>query len=261
MSGKTIGLVAAMPEEIQPLLRHGGTYRREQVSGFNLYLFTIRGRNAALIESGIGAARAADATATLIKAAAPGIIINFGFAGAVLAGPAVGDVVIANRLLFFKERLFIEQAGLSPELSAELASLLDKSCSGREFRIHSGTFVTTGEIIAKRRLAGLLPAGVINPVVEMETAALARHAAQANIPLAAIRGISDGADEELGFSIGEFTDREMNIQAWKVLRTVAVKPRIIPQLFRLARNSKKAGDNLAVALVALLENLPASYTS
>jgi adenosylhomocysteine nucleosidase len=261
MSEKTIGLVAAMNEEIQPLLRHSGKYTRENVAGFNLYLFTIQGRNAALIESGIGAARAADATGILINAAAPGIIINFGFAGAVLAGPTVGDVVIANRLLFFKERLFIEQTGLSPDLSAELASLLEKSCSGRDFRIHRGTFVTTGEIVAKRRLAGLLPAGIINPVVEMETTAVARIAARADIPLVAIRGVSDGADEELGFSIEEFTDREMNIRAWKVLRTVAVKPRIIPQLFRLARNSKKAGENLAIALIALLENLPTSYTS
>ena len=261
MSGKTIGLVAAMPEEIQPLLRHGGRYRRENIEGFNLYLFTIRGRNVALIESGIGAARAADATAILIKAATPGIIINFGFAGAALAGPAVGDVIIANRLLFFKERLFTEQAGLTPDLTDNLALLLNNSCTGKDFRIQSGTFVTTGEIVAKRSLAGLLPAGIINPVVEMETAAVARQAARADIPLAAIRGISDGADEELGFSIEELTDRDMNIRVWKVLRTVAVKPQIIPQLCRLALNSKKAGENLAVALIALLENLPASYTS
>jgi adenosylhomocysteine nucleosidase len=247
--------VAAMPEEIQPLLRHSGKYTRENVAGFNLYLFTIRGRNAALIVSGIGTARAAQATAILIDSAAPAIILNFGFGGAALPGPAVGDIVVADRLLFFKERLFTAQTGLSPDLSAELASLLEKNCNGRDFRIHCGTFVTTGEIVAKRRLAGLLPAGIINPVVEMETTAVARQAARADIPLVAIRGISDGADEELGFSIGEFTDREMNIRVWKVLRTVAVKPRIIPQLFRLARNSKKAGENLAVALIALLENL------
>lgn len=256
MSGKTIGLVAAMPEEIQPLLRHSGKYTRENVAGFNLYRFTLRGRNAALIESGIGAARAADATGILINATDPGIIINFGFAGAILAGPAVGDVVIANRLLLFKERLFTEQAGLTSALTDSLALLVGDGCPGKDFRIQRGAFITTGEIVAKRRLAGLLPAGLLNPVVEMETVAVARHAARAQIPLVAIRGISDGADEELGFTIDEFTDREMNIRAWKVLRTAALKPRIIPQLFRLARNSKKAGENLAAALVALVENLP-----
>ncbi len=258
MTGKSIGLIAAMPEEIRPLLRRVGKFRRETVAGFNLYRFTVGGRDVALIESGIGAARAAQATRILIDAAAPGIILNFGFGGAVVAGPAVGDIVLADRLLFFKERLFSEQPGLTAALTAQLALLLEEGCREKGFRIHRGVFVTTGEIIDKGKLALLLPAGTAQPVLEMESAAVARIAAGANIPLVAVRGISDGADEELGFSIGEFTDREMNISVWKVLRTMAAKPRIIPQLFRLARNSKKAGDNLAVALTALLENLPAS---
>lgn len=256
MAEKTIGMVAAMQEEIHPLLRRAGKCRRENISGFSLYRFTAGARDAALIVSGIGTARADQATGVLIDSAAPAIILSFGFAGAVQAGTAVGDIVVADRLLFFKERLFSAQTGLSPDLSAELASQLEKSCSGREFRIHRGTFVTTGEIIDKGSLAGLLPDGTINPVLEMETAAVARVAGRAHIPLVAVRAISDGADEVLGFSIEEFTDREMNIRAWKVLRTLAGKPRILPQLFRLARNSKRAGENLAVAVMALLENPP-----
>jgi adenosylhomocysteine nucleosidase len=89
----------------------------------------------------------------------------------------------------------------------------------------------------------------------METAAVARIAAASGIPLVAVRAISDGADEELGFTIDEFTDREMNISAWKVLRTVAARPRIIPQLIRLARNADVAGRNLAIAVIALLEKI------
>jgi adenosylhomocysteine nucleosidase len=255
MADKTIGLVAAMPEEIRPLLRRVGKYSRDNVSGFSLYRFTIGNRDVALIESGIGAARAAQATGILIDAVSPGMILNFGFAGAVSAGPAVGDVVVADRLLFFKERLCSEQQGLTADLTAELALLLEEGCRGDGFRILRGTFVTTGEIVAKRRLAGLLPAGTANPVLEMETAAVARAAFMAKIPLAAVRAISDGADEELGFSIEEFTDREMTIRVWKVVRTIIKKPRIIPQLLRLTRNSKRAGENLAVALLALPGNL------
>ena len=258
MAGKTIGLVAAMPEEIRPLLRHVGKCGREKVSGFNLYRFINGGRDVVLIESGIGAARAAQATGVLLDSASPDIILNFGFAGAVLAGPAVGDIVVADRLLFFKERLFTEQQGPPPGLPEELVSLLKQGCGGEKIRIHCGTFISAGEIVAKHRLAGLLPAGTTNPVLEMETAAVARIAARGKIPVAAVRAISDAADEELDFSIEEFTDREMNIRVLKVLRTVAGKPRIIPQLCRLARNSKRAGENLAVALMALLKNLPIS---
>jgi adenosylhomocysteine nucleosidase len=256
MPGKTIGLVAAMPEEIRPLLRRAGKLRREHVSGFDLYRFAVGDRETALIQSGIGAEKAARATGILIDAVAPGMILNFGFAGAVLPGPRVGDVVMADRLLFFKERHFTEEPGLHRELSGRLALLLETACRGKDFSFHRGTFVTTGEIVAKQRLAGLLPEWTGNPVLEMETAAVARTAARAVIPLVALRAVSDVAEEELGFTIGEITDHTMNISAAKLLRTIAGKPRIIPQLIRLARNSRIAGRNLAVAVVALLENLP-----
>lgn len=255
MAQQTIGLVAAMPEETGPLLRRVGKSTRETIGGFDLYRFTIGGWNAAVIESGIGAERAAQATDLLIGAAAPDLILNIGFAGAILPGPAVGDIVVANRLLFFKERLFSEQPGLAADVTSEVISLLEKICTGVDFRIHCGTFITTGEIVNKRRLAGLLPDRTTNPSVEMETVAVARKAARAGIPLVAIRAISDGADEELDFSIEDFTGGGRNISAWRVLMTLARKPRIIPQLIRLARNSGRAGKNLAVALVALLEHL------
>ncbi|MCM2357426.1 MAG: 5'-methylthioadenosine/S-adenosylhomocysteine nucleosidase [Geobacteraceae bacterium] len=252
---KKIGLIAAMPEEVKPLIRQVGTVRREELAGFPFYRFTFAGKDACLIESGIGAARAARAALALVDAMAPDLVINFGFAGAVLAGPAVGDIVVADRLRFFRERLFREQPGLSPELTAKLAAMLEQRCQGRSFSIHRGTFITAGEIVGKRMVAGLLPAGTATPVLEMESAAVARVAYDRNVQLTAIRGISDGADEELDFSIADFTDEEMRIRIWKVLRTLARKPRIIPQLMRLEKNSRIAGENLATAVLAIIEGL------
>ena len=86
----------------------------------------------------------------------------------------------------------------------------------------------------------------------METWAIAQIAAREEIPLLAIRAISDAAEEELGFSISEFTDNEMNIRICKILGTIARKPWIIPQLIRLAGNSRIAGRNLAVVIKELL---------
>jgi adenosylhomocysteine nucleosidase len=261
MAGTTIGLVAAMPDEIRPLLRLVGKSTREKRGGFTLYRFSVGGRDAALIQSGIGMERAAQAAGILIGAVHPVVVLNFGFAGAIHSGLTVGDLVIANRLLFFRERLFSEQQGLAADLSAEVAALIAGGGTGIDSRIHRGTFVTTGEIVGKQRLAGLLPDGAANPVVEMETVAVARKAARAGIPLVAIRAISDGAEEELDFSIEEFTGRDGNISTGKAILTLIRRPRILPQLIRLARNSRIAGGNLAIALVALLENLPAASSN
>ncbi len=255
MPEQVIGLIAAMPEEVRPIIRSVGPVKREKLAGFNLYRFRASGKEIVLIESGIGAARAAQATRALVDAAAPGVLLNLGFGGAVLPGPSVGDIVVADRLLFFKERLFANQAGLVQPLTDELAATLEGNCPGTGYRVHRGTFVTTGEIVGKGMLAGLLPAGAANPVLEMETTGVARIASERNVPLVAVRAISDGADEELDFSIADFTDREMRIRVWKVLWALARKPRIIPQLVRLARNSRLAAGNLATAVLAIVEVL------
>jgi adenosylhomocysteine nucleosidase len=254
MDKSCIGMIAAMPEEIKPLLRRVGTHTREKLGKFNIYRFTFGTHDACLIESGMGTDKAAAATRALITAAEPALVINFGFAGAVTAGPVVGDIVVAERILRSRERLFSEQAGLATGKADELSGLLERELQGKGFHIRQGTFVTAARITNKREMAALLPAGVNTPVLEMETAAVALVTARGKTPLMALRAISDGGEEELGFAIEEFADREMNIRVWKVLLTVARKPRIVPQLLRLARNSRLAGENLALAVLAVLKS-------
>jgi len=251
----TIGLVAAMPEEVKPLLARVGPVRRETSGGFNLYRFRCGEHAACLVESGMGTQHAAGATNALIEAAKPGLIISFGMAGAVTPGLGVGDVIIAQRLLLARERLFSEQQGLSTELAETAIELLQRKLEGSSFPICGGTCITVGAILAKGETARLLPAGVINPVLEMETAAVAKIAAREGIPLLAVRAISDDASEELGFNISDFTDRDMNIRVHRVLWSVTRRPWLVPQLLRLARNSRRAGVNLADAVVHLVEGL------
>jgi len=131
--------------------------------------------------------------------------------------------VIAEHLLLSRERSFLDQAGINSVKTEELAGRLDRIFRDKEFHIRKGTFITTAEIISKRDMTELLPAGVVNPVLEMETAAVARASDEGKIPLIAIRAISDGPEEELKFAIKEFTDREMNLRLWKVLVTMAKK--------------------------------------
>src|SRR5262245_12403238 len=100
---QTIGLVAAMPEEIRPVLKKAGHHIRQSCNGFTLYRFSLADRQICLIESGMGAKRAAAATNALVGVCAPGIIINFGFAGAVTGGLAIGDVVVANAVTDYRE--------------------------------------------------------------------------------------------------------------------------------------------------------------
>lgn len=235
----TIGLIAAMPEETGPLLARVGTFERRKAGRFPLFLFRADGTEVVLVRSGMGERNAAEATEALIAFAKPDIIISFGFCGAVLPGIRVGEVVMGCASLRF------DAGDFSSPFPLYLPSAIDPEWK-------SGAIITSTEIIDKLAMASSLPPGTDNPVLDMETFTVAQVAARHEIPLQALRCISDAADEELGFTIDEFCGRDLNIRLWRVLWTVARKPWIIPQLVRLARNSRLAGKRLAEAVLGLL---------
>jgi len=120
-------------------------------------------------------------------------------------------------------------------------------------RVVGGTFISSPAITSKTELAGMISDQYLNPVVEMESGAIAIIAAECNIPLLAIRAVSDAAAEELGFSLDEFCTPDLRrIRLDKTVLTLLRKPAIIPQLIRLAFSSRRAAASLTSALSSLL---------
>jgi adenosylhomocysteine nucleosidase len=249
MTIDAVGVVAAMPQEIAPLLRRIGSCRKERLEGCDLYRFELAGVPVSLIESGMGPHHAARATEVLIRHCRPSALLNFGFGGAVLPGLEVGDLVLAERIFFLERGTLTEL----PQPDAPYRRHLAQALAAGFPKLQLGSFVTAAEITGKAELAGELPQGLANPVLEMETAAVIRVAAAAGLPVLALRAVSDAAGEELGFSLEEFCDQDLRIRLPRVLATVARKPWIIPQLIRLAGNTKRAGEQLAAGVHRTLE--------
>lgn len=245
MEQENIGIIVAMPEEVRPIRRRLGSCHKDRTGRFPVYYFTTGGRRIALIQSGMGTEKAAAATEQLMNVARPRVIISAGLGGGVRPGLDTGDVVIAGQALLLDNGV-PELAGTLDNESVFVA--LRDSLPTPPFRIVTGTTVTTGDIIPKKSANQRIPSEVINPVLDMETSAVAQVAASNGIPLVAVRAVSDPADEELLFSLDEITDRDLNISLVKVLVTLAKKPRILPQLLRLAQNAKRAGINLALVV-------------
>lgn len=254
MPGKPIGLIAAMPEEIAPLLKRFDNVSKENAGIFPFYRGRCLGREVTLIRSGIGPVNAANATAALINLERPEFIINFGFAGGVLPGLMPGELVIAERVMLQRERLFSEQSGLDMKLAEKTRELL-------KGELHPATFITTTGVKSKKELAVYLPEGTTSPVIEMETAAVLKVALREGVPLLALRGISDDAAEELGFTVEEFTGPGMlDIRLYKVIWTICRKPWLIPQLMRLAGNSGKASQAMAAAICTIIDKADTSLS-
>ncbi|WP_298271970.1 phosphorylase [Geobacter sp.] len=245
MSSKTIGLIAAMPDEVRPLLRRVKPVEKCRREHFTLYRFLLGGAGINLVESGMGpnrAARAADALAET----APAAIVSFGFGGAVLPGLEVGDLVVGVGCWLASGSHLVPRGAIDRDLARDILDGL----GGPFRRVAFGQIITSREILAKKALAPLLPREFDTPVLDMETAAVAEIAERRAIPLVALRAVSDDAREELSFTLDEFTDRDMNIRGTKVLATILRKPWIVPQLIRLARNTHTAGATLADAVIA-----------
>ena len=250
-----LGVVAAMPQEIEPFLQRVRGCRREKVSGFNLCSFTLGETPVVLVESGMGPAHAGAATRALIGAASPALIMNFGFAGAVLPGLRVGELVLAERVYRLENGEFFE----APRPDAALNRLIAVACRDAGLALRQGSFITARGIMSKGGLATSLAGALSLPVLEMETAAVLGAAGDAGIPAVALRGISDAAEEELGFSIEELCDSELNLSPWRLFTLLARRPSLVPQLVRLAVNSRTAGNTLAqgveLSLRAVIGNL------
>ena len=247
-----IVIMTAMPEEYRAVAISLKAAGATQVGTVQAGHFRSATHEFLLVESGMGFRNAARGAKRLVDTERPDLLISAGFCGAIAPELQAGDVVVAEKVVIVTDGGYQE---VSVPLSPIGANFIARqSVEGRG--VVGGTFVSTSAITSKSHLAGVLSGHYLNPVVEMESGAIALAAAENNIPLLAIRTVSDTAAEELGFSLDDFCDAEMlRIRPIKVLFTMLRKPWIIPQLVRLARSSRTAAENLTTALSRLFPTL------
>ncbi len=243
-----IGIITAIPEETRSVARAIGTVKKTVSGMLAVQQGSMAGHEIVLVEAGMGFKNASTAAVKLVHEIHPDMIISAGYCGGISMELQVGDIVVATGVTIVSDN---RQEAVPVEIPAAILNFVAKQAA-EDRRVFSGMFATTAAIMPKNRLAALLPAHLPFPVVEMESAAIAIVAKENGISFCGIRAVSDPFDEELGFSLDEFCDDHMHIRIPKVLLTIARKPRIIPQLIRLARNSRVAGISLQQALARFL---------
>jgi adenosylhomocysteine nucleosidase len=246
-----IAVITALPAELWAVRAALGQPRREWRVGRAAWRSSVAGHEVLAVEAGMGFDNAARTADVVIRAESPELIVSAGFCGGLTTDLLVGDVVVATRLFIVGDDHLEEE----PTRIAD-ACLHFVAGSTPHDRLFGGCYVSTPHMVSKQRLASLLSRDTGNTaVVEMESAAIARVAVENNTVFAAIRTVSDPLEEELGFSLDEFCDDAMNIRLNRVLKTCFNKPRIIPQLYRLSRNSRIAAASLSRAFERFLSVL------
>lgn len=217
-------ILSALPEEQAGLLQELQQARRSVHAGRMFWQGTLHGHGVVLALSGIGKVAAATTATALIERFGVARIVFTGVAGGVGAGVRVGDVVVASDYVqhdmdasplfprwelpgYARTRLACDGPLSALLLEAARACVESESfdfgqkADAPPARVHQGLMASGDRFVSAARDAqalrdALAAAGHEVLAVEMEGAAVAQVCADYGLPFAAMRTISDRADDE-----------------------------------------------------------------
>lgn len=222
-AGQRLAILSALVDEQRGLIDHLQQAQRIEHAGRRFWLGHLHGLPVVLTVSRIGKVSAAMTAATLIERFDAGAIVFTGVAGALAEPVQVGDVVVAQDFMqhdldvsplfpryevpaYGRARFACHQA-----LSTALRQAAQQALAGEfaQAQIHQGLIVSgdrfvssAQEVCALRQQ--LAQAGHAALAVEMEGAAVAQVCADHGLPYAAMRTISDRADDSAHRDFAQF---------------------------------------------------------
>lgn len=215
---KRVGIVAALPGELTPLVR--GWQQR----GRNLWMGSLGDVQAVAVAGGMGSAAAERAVGRVFGEGTPDALISYGWAGALTCA-------------------------VKPQTACAISEVVDAKSGERFVTADTGGYrLITLDRVARGDEKRELAARYQSVLVDMEAAAVARVAAAQGLPFHCYKGISDGSNDNLP-DFGRFIDENGELRMTAFLAYVAARPKCWPSLQRLGVNSKAA----ALALADLME--------
>jgi adenosylhomocysteine nucleosidase len=201
-----IALVAAMQEELAAVLALMPDESRQRAAGREFWVGHLHGHDVVAVLSRIGKVAAATTATVLIERFKADAIVFVGVAGGLAPGVDVGHVVVADAFLqhdldaspifprhevpLYGTDRFRTDPALSDRLAEAARKALPQSMVHRGLVVSGDRFVSTAA--ESRALQQALPLAL---AVEMEGAAVAQVCHDYGVPFAAVRTISDRADD------------------------------------------------------------------
>lgn len=226
-------MLFALDREAAPFLKSRKSKHRFADAPCRAELYeTARGSVVVLI-TGVGFDPAQSAVNWLLSQTTPRLVVVAGFAGALDLDLQPGEIVVASEVVEPDEQHW------RTSIPAELG---DQTC---------GRLVTSRKLVASRFDKLKLHESTHAIAVDMESAAIAEACQVAHVPCAVVRVISDIADQALSEHLARlmFGGR---VSPFKVFAATITKPSLVPQFWRLGRETKVASQNLADALNKLI---------
>ncbi len=242
-------IVAALPWEARTALGSLRAIRSETQPGRRLTdAVSEAGSPVAVLVSGMGRGRAAEAAAWGIERVRPAAVISTGCGGGLDPELRPGDVVVASEVRG-------EGAGSIP-VDEDWTLRLRRAAERAGLGARSGPIYSSGAILdtAASKRAVRSASGAI--AVEMEAAAIAAAARRAGLPFAAVRAILDGAETEVVFA-RDLVAADGRIRPAALARALLRgRGRTIGELARLAAAQRACVRSLNALHAALVLEIP-----
>jgi hypothetical protein len=176
----------------------------------------------------------------------PDQVISAGFCGALVENFSVGDLLIADEV-------FDSAGPVWPIDGRRTANFVDSARTGmnpaaRRVRLLS---VATPVLSLAERQALHQETGAL--AADMETATAARCCAEAGVPFASLRAVSDALDTPISPALSAALSGE-HVRLRRLALTVLCRPSLVVELARLARQSRAASQALARGLRLFLRS-------
>ena len=194
-----LGIMGAMPDEVDQLCARLENVTVEPYGGVEYHKGTLAGKQVIVCCAGMGKANAAATTQVLITKFGAEKIIFSGIAGNMTSKIGIGDVVIGKTVLYHDAQLdmicqnppFLKEYTGDPALIAAA----EKACADAGVKALAGKIATGDMFVGDSATKNAIAADCAPDCVEMEGAAVAQVCRDYGLPFAAVRTISDRADD------------------------------------------------------------------
>lgn len=217
---KRIGIVAALPGELKPLVR--GWERRGPV-------FVGRAGESEIVAAtaGMGAAAVTRACEQVLASGSIDALASVGWAGSL-------------------------SCGLKPPEAVAVREVIDARSGERFSTVHAQgqRLITIDHVVAapeKRSLAAQYQA----TLVDMEASAVARCANARNLPFLCFKAVTDGPNDKLP-DFNRFTGADGQLRMASLVTWVLLHPHYWAAFGRLGKNSRLAAEELAKLTTRIL---------
>ena len=233
-----LAIVSAMHEELAAVLALMAGAQQHRVAGREFAVGKLHGHEVVVVLSRIGKVAAATTATVLLERFGVSQMLFTGVAGGLAAQARVGDVVVATEFLqhdmdaaplfptyevpLYGLSHFKTDAALTAELELAAATVLQRGlldastlhafgmqqAQTHQAQTHRGLILSGDRFVSTRaesqRLQQALPEAL---AVEMEGAAVAQVCHDFGVPFAALRTISDRADDDAHADFLKFVER------------------------------------------------------